>query len=375
MSDDVEDEVREEMRSTVAAFLDARSGAQGRRSEMAQPHGFDRALHDRAWDELGLGALPVPESLGGLGLGFREVATVVEEFGRRLTPSPLPGTLVTAVLVAERVARGGCAAGEEVLERMARQPLVLAAAGVTPGAGECLAGAGGALSGRLGAVPFGAVADGFLVVAGTGDAASVHFVPGDAPGVERTERAALDHTRRLADIAFADVPATPLSPPDDGGALAARLRALVRVSLAAESVAAARTCLDMTVEHLTLRRQFGRPLGSFQALKHRCADLALAVHGARAAVDYAVRFAASAPHPGEVDELGDGVGSVAALAKSMAADTFMDVAAEALQLHGGVGFTYEHDLHLYLKRAKSAQLLAGSGPALRRELADRLADA
>lgn len=365
------EDLRDKMRKAVADFLRAESGAADRRTAMDSDLGYDRALFERGVAELGLGALAVPEQFGGLGLGFAEAAVVIEEFGRAVAPSPMPDTLVAATLLGELAAAGSLGGpGEEVLTRLAEEPVAIAVAGLTETRGRMPVSVDrGRLAGIVGAVPHGAAADLLLVISGEGDDAAVHLVSPEQVGVTRTPRRALDHTRRLADIELADARADRLSPEGDGGAVARRLIDIARIALAAESAAAAQACLDETVGYLKVREQFGRPIGSFQALKHRCADLAVAVHGAVATAQYAVRFASS----GEaIDELGDDLPAVAAVAKAVGADTLMRVAADCLQLHGGVGFTFEHDLHLYFKRGKANQLLAGSSPALRRQLAKRL---
>lgn len=362
-----DDELRGEMRRTVADFLKAESGPQARRTAMASEYGYDRTVFERAMTELGLGGLVVVERLGGLGLGFAEAAVVIEELGREVVPSPLPDTLVGATVLAEL---DGGEPAQTLLRRLAVEPVSIALCGLTPTPDDApVTTDGSRLSGRYSTVPFGASADLLLVIAGEGDRATVHLVSPEQAGVVRTQRWALDHTRRLADIDLTDAHAERVSDVDDRGAAAARLRDLSRVALAAESAAAAQACLDGTVGYLKVREQFGRAIGSFQALKHRCADLAVAVGGARATAQHAVEFAARAQR---VDELGDDLPTVAALAKTVCSDTLMRVAADCLQLYGGVGFTFEHDLHLYLKRAKANQLLEGSPPRLREQLTRRV---
>lgn len=365
------EDLRDEMRKTVAEFLRQESGSHARRTAMESDNGYDRALFDRGVEELGLGVLPVPVPFGGLGLGFAEAAAVIAEFGRVLEPSPLPETLVAATLLGELAdAESAGDTGKAVLARLADEPVAITVAGLTESPDHRPVVANdGRLDGIVGAVPHGATADLLLVISGQGDEAAVHVLFPGQPQVTRTPCRALDHTRRLADIELAGARAERLSSVGDGGALARRLVALSRIAVAAESAAAAQACLDETVDYLKVREQFGKPIGSFQALKHRCADLAVAVHGAVATAHYAVRFATS---DARTDELGDDLPTVAAVAKTVAADTLMRVASDCLQLHGGVGFTYEYDVHLYFKRGKANQLLAGSSAALRRELARRL---
>ncbi|NIH80796.1 acyl-CoA dehydrogenase family protein [Amycolatopsis viridis] len=344
----------EEMRKAVADFLRAEADPARRRTAMDSDDGYDRSLFERGVTELGLGGLTVPEACGGLGLGFAEAAVVIEEFGRAVVPSPVPDTLVAATVLAE--------AGEpaqEVLHRLATDPVAIAVAGVAGPVGVD----GGRLHGTARAVPHGARADLVLVLGADG---GVYLVSPADPGVTRTARWALDHTRRLADVEFSHVPAQRLA---RGGDLARRLVDLVRIAIAVESAAAASACLEQTVAYLKVREQFGRPIGSFQALKHRCADMAVAVHGALATARYAVRCAASGA---ATDSSGDDVATVAAVAKTVCTDTLMSVAADCLQLHGGVGFTFEHDLHLYLKRGKANQVLAGRNAQLRATFAAKL---
>ncbi|QYN39221.1 acyl-CoA/acyl-ACP dehydrogenase [Pseudonocardia sp. DSM 110487] len=354
------DAERQDMRRTVAAFLDRHAGSARVREVMAGEPGHDVELWRRGAAELGLTAVLVPERCGGLGLDFTDGAAVLEEFGRRVVPTPLPTTLAaTAVL-----ARCGTAAADRLLTRIAEDAVSVSVAVAEPAAGWGIeaptteatttatrAGERWELRGAKAYVPHGAAVDVLLVVAREG----VLAVEADQPGVVRRGRVTLDQTRRLADVELNGAVATPLP-----GADAQLLVDLCLVALAVESAAAASACLDMTVEYLKVRHQFGRPLGSFQALKHRCADLAVQVEGAASTAWYAAAAVASGS-----DELP----VVAPLAKLVCADTLMAVAAEAIQMHGGIGFTFEHDAHLYLKRGKADQQLYGSSSQLRRRLA------
>jgi alkylation response protein AidB-like acyl-CoA dehydrogenase len=349
------------MRRTVAAFLDRHAGPARVREVMAGEPGHDAELWRRGADELGLTAVLVPERCGGLGLDFSDAAAVLAEFGRRVVPTPLP----TTVAAAAALARCGTAAADRLLTRIAEDAASVSVAVAEPAAGWGIeaapstdltttavrAGERWELHGAKAHVPHGAAVDVLLVVARDG----VHAVEGDQPGVARRGRVTLDQTRRLADVELDGAVATPL--PDADPQL---LVDLCLVTLAVEAAAAAAACLDMTVQYLKVRHQFGRPLGSFQALKHRCADLAVQVEGAASTAWYAAEAVASGS-----DELP----LVAPLAKLVCADALMAVAAEAIQMHGGIGFTFEHDAHLYLKRGKADQLLFGSAAQLRRRVA------
>lgn len=350
------DAERQDMRRTVAAFLGRHAGSARVREVMAGEPGHDVALWRRGADELGLTAVLVPERCGGLGLDFTDAAAVLAEFGRRVVPTPLPTTLAATAALA----RCDTAAADRLLTRIAEDGASVSVAVAEPAAGWGSAAATTTatrdderwvLHGAKAYVPHGAAVDVLLVVAREG----VYAVDGDQSGVVRRSRVTLDQTRRLADVELHGAVATPLP-----GADPQLLVDLCLVALAVESAAAAAACLDMTVEHLKVRHQFGRPLGAFQALKHRCADLAVQVEGAVSTAWYAAAAVAAGS-----DELP----LVAPLAKLVCADALMAVAAEAIQMHGGIGFTFEHDAHLYLKRGKADQLLFGSASQLRRRVA------
>jgi alkylation response protein AidB-like acyl-CoA dehydrogenase len=300
----------------------------------------------RLTGELGLTGLAIDERCGGMGGGIAEVAVAAEELGRVLLPVPYLSTALAGAVLSE---------GEPE-----------AAAGLLPGlasgtltAGFVLSGditvADGCLSGTARNVLDGGEAGLFLVRA-SGDGQRRLLYAVHAADVAVTPVGTLDQTRSQATVTFRDSPALAT------GADADRAEELMRVLLAAESVAAAEHCLDVTVAHLKSRNQFGRPIGAFQALRHRCADLAVEVSSARATARAAVAAAAFAQ--------GD-LGVLAPLAKRYCVDVFWHVAAEMIQLHGGIGFTWEHEAHRYLKRAKTSQLLLGSPGELRRLVAHR----
>jgi alkylation response protein AidB-like acyl-CoA dehydrogenase len=354
-----------EMRRTVASLLDSRADSSRTRAAMVSEPGYDLDLWRRAADGLGLTSVLVPERLGGLGLSMSEAAVVLEEFGRRLVPSPVPTTLVAAAVldacataeadsVLARIAGDGSAASVAVAERGGGWDTARMVTSARRSASAW------SLTGSKRYVPFGADVDVLLVVALEAGAPALFVVLGDAAGVTRKRRVALDQTRRLDQVDLADAPAVRVSADGCGSLMVALLEQLTLVALAVEAAAAAQACLRMTVEYLKVREQFGRPLGSFQALKHRCADLLVAVEGASSTAWYATEAAAGRSEDLEV---------VAPLARLVCADALMLVASEAVQLHGGIGFTFEHDVHLFLKRGKTDQHLWGSGPELRRRVA------
>jgi alkylation response protein AidB-like acyl-CoA dehydrogenase len=223
-------------------------------------------------------------------------------------------------------------------------------------------GAGYALSGVKMFVPDGDSADLLLVVARVCGELGLFAVDGSARGVQRRRLEALDLTRPLARIEFAAAPAERILP-RSGSATTALRHALdlAIVGLAAEQVGGAQRCLDMAVDYAKVRVQFGRPIGSFQAIKHKCADMLLKVEFARSAAYYA----GSALADEEVD-----ADIAAALAGAYCSDAYSSVAKANIQVHGGIGFTWEHDSHLYLKRAKSSELLFGTPADERERIAD-----
>jgi alkylation response protein AidB-like acyl-CoA dehydrogenase len=204
----------------------------------------------------------------------------------------------------------------------------------------------------------GHIADLILVVARTGAGLSLFAVEGAAAGLVRTPLATMDQTRKQARLEFSSTPARLVGKEGGAGSVVSRTLDLAAVALAAEQVGGAQRCLDMAVDYAKTRIQFGRPIGSFQAIKHKCADMLLEVESAKSAAYYAGWAAAE-----DSDELP----VVASLAKSYCSEAYFHAASENIQIHGGIGFTWEHDAHLYFKRAKSSELLLGD-PSYHREL-------
>ncbi|GAB3451389.1 acyl-CoA dehydrogenase family protein [Actinophytocola sediminis] len=353
-----------ELGATVRRFLADRVPLTRVRELMATETAFDRSSWDGLAD-LGVQGLAVPAANGGAGYGFQELAHVFEECGRALLPSPLLATvgLTLPVLLAAGDDRhlAGIASGQTVATLA-----WLAPGGDWDSAGTSLSvsdtDTGWRLSGSASIVLDGMVADLILVVAGTGAATTVVAVEPDA-SLTRTALPTLDQTRPLARLDFQDTPCTPVGAVGDGTALLATALDAANVLLAAEMVGGARACLDLAVDYAKVRQQFGRPIGQFQAVKHKCAETLVAIEGADAAARYAA-WAADA-NPAELPV-------VATLAKASAAQAYFRAAADNVQIHGGIGFTWEHDAHLYFKRAKASLMLFGDVGAYHRRLADRI---
>ncbi|MCW8375500.1 acyl-CoA dehydrogenase family protein [Streptomyces justiciae] len=389
---------QDEIRRTLRELLHKRCGPEELRAAVDTPAGHDPALWTALAEQLGLPGLALPEAYGGIGCSATELALAAEETGRVLAPSPL---LATAVLVAPLVlALGTDAQRADLLPRIASGALTAALAAPTAGlaltgdnrgdwagggrAGGVQArrtGTGWTLYGEVGPVPDGHSARLLLVAAHTGGFARsrtlLFLVAGDADGVVRTRHTALDATRPLGHLQLRDVEAELLGADEgtDVPAALARTGDGAAAVLACEAVGAADRVLERTVEYVKQREQFGRAIGSFQAVKHRLADVYVQVQAARSAAYYAAWATAqesggaarSASLEGRWRETG---GRVGGLALAQGLEALRSSAGEAIQLHGGIGFTWEHDVQLYFKRAAGDELLFGPVHRLRAHAAD-----
>ena len=326
------------------AFFVDNATSERTRAAMAAD-GFDRELWAAFCSELGLGGVGIPEAQGGAGLGMVELAILAECAGGTVAALPLLGHAM--------VARALAVAGSEE-QRTSWLPRLIAGEIVAVVAkAESVAESGNTISLVADFVPHGAIADLFLVVSGS----RAWLVEAGAPGVSATAHVTLDQTRPLATLALAGTAAVEL--PDGAAAIAAADEAGFMV-LAAEALGGAQEALDRTVAYAKERVQFGRPIGSFQAYKHRLADMMVEIEQARSAVYWAACA---------LDERSDEAELALHAAKSFCADTFFMCAANMIQLHGGISFTWEHDTHLFFKRARSIQTLLGSSAAHREQIA------
>lgn len=362
------DAEQRELRVAVRGFLAERSPSSRIREAMISETGYDTELWRRMGAELGLLGLTVPEELGGAGAGHVERAVVAEELGRSLAPCPFLGS---AVLATDLLLALDDGPGVELLPRMVAGELVAAVAVAEGGGAWDRAGgatvaarsAGGwVLDGAKTAVIAGDVADMLLVYASTGSGPGWFQVEAGADGLSRTTLDTLDPTRRLARVGFAATPATPLAAADPAGVLDV-VADLAGVALAAEQLGGLERAVEMTVEYAKVRVQFGRPIGSYQAVKHGCADMYCDWEQGVSALRYAAWAA---------DHARDELPVAAALAQSYLGPAYFRAATATVQYHGGIGYTWEHDAHLYYKRAKSTELLFGPPSAHRARLADRL---
>jgi alkylation response protein AidB-like acyl-CoA dehydrogenase len=368
-------EAENDLRQAVRDFLADRCRPADvlARTESSEP--YDTPLWRALAAELGCAGLLVPESLGGAGASYREAAVVAEETGRSVAPVPYLGSAVvaTAALL--------CAVGPEPAGDEDRKLLASLADGTATAAlavsfeaapdgelprsirvtGQSAGDEAGMtrLSGTAARLADALPAD-VLVVPADGVPYGLYVVDANAAGVTRAPSVSLDGTRQLCDLTLDAVPARHIAA-GDGAAAAVRAGLSAGAAmLAAEQLGLAERCLEMTVGYVKERRQFARQIGSFQAVKHRLADLYVLVTQARAVSRYAAACLADASPDAPV---------AVAMAKAFCGDAAVKAAEETVQLHGGIGFTWEHPAHLYLKRAKSGSIAFGTPDRHRASLA------
>ncbi|MFC5749647.1 acyl-CoA dehydrogenase family protein [Actinomadura rugatobispora] len=342
----------EEVRSALRAYFAEHSVPDEARRLRDDAGAFGEAAFDRArWRalacEVGLVTMAVPEAAGGLGLGLAHLTPALEEAGACLYPGPLRASVLAAWAPGPHAAEGLPDDGAAIVglpqSFASRRPhLVLR---------------DGRVSGVAAGVTHGRVADHLLAVADTPDGPVPALVrlDGGAGEVTRHPVRAVDLTARPADLRLDGVPATVLAPPD----ATARTADAARLLLAAEQVGGAQGCLAHTVEYAKIRTQFGQVIGGYQAIQHRCAEVAVAIAAARALVHAAAR---------EIDEGDAGTAHrLVLLAKAEASEAFGAASDALIQVHGGIGFTWEHDAHLYFRRARATSALEGRPSRLRDE--------
>lgn len=353
---------REEFRDTLRRFFAESSPSTEVRRLMDTDRGFDDGVWKQMAEEIGLQGVVIPEASGGQGLSFAELALALGEMGRVLHPSPFLGSVVLAGRAVAHAASE--AEGSELLPAIAAGELATLAiaepdVGRWDARGISLeatpAGDGVRLSGSKSFVLDGHTAARLLVVARTPgsrgeEGIGLYLVEGNATGLSRSRLDTLDATRRLARVELDAVEARPLG--DPGNAWPALEHALCEASVAlcAEMLGGMEHVLETSVEYARTRHQFGRAIGSFQAVKHMCADLLIGLEGARAAVDVAVDA---------VVENDPELPLLASIARAHCNEAYYRAARDNIQIHGGLGATYEFDAHLYLRRAKSSQQILG----------------
>ena len=350
-------EDQELIRSTARQFLDDRLGLPIVRDVMMTDVGFERGMWKEMAD-LGWTGLAISEEFGGAGYGLTEVSVLMEEMGRTVTPGPFLASSILATTAIQNAGTDvqqsewlpGLASGETIgtiaffegprdwsMSRIATEALP--------------SGDGWVIDGVKGYVLDGHLADLMVVATRIGEEVGLFVIETEGRGVEINQTPVLDPTRRQAEVRLSDVRVGSQALLGGGPSPDAIRRTLSvgTTALASEQVGGAQQCLEMSVEYAKTRHQFGRPIGSFQAIKHRCAEMLMKVESAKSAAYHAARVA------DDQEEF-----TLAShLAGSVSSESYVWAAAETIQIHGGVGFTWEHDAHLYLKRAKASSLVLG----------------
>jgi hypothetical protein len=369
------DEQRE-LQRTVRRLLERSSGSTAVRAAVESDPGYDTVLWQRLAGEVGVAALAVPEEVGGAGFSVLETLLVLEELGRTLTPSPALGSAVLATQAL--LLSGDDKACHALLPDLASGERTAALAWAGPrgwhpdatavtacptSSEECV------LTGRAFHVLDGGTAADLVVAARTGNGVDLFVVRGGEDGLERSTLRGMDLSRRLTTVTFDHCLGRPLGDAGNGNRVLPRVLDVACVALAMEQVGAAAHCLEQTVEYTKQREQFGRPIGSFQALKHRMADLYVLVETARSAAYAAAETAVVATQRPAATDAEQQLRHWAAVAKVYCSEALFAVAAEAVQMHGGIAITWEHDAQMYLKRAHGSAQLFGQP----REYVTRLA--
>jgi alkylation response protein AidB-like acyl-CoA dehydrogenase len=354
------------LQESVSGFLASHGSSAAMRSAMESELGYDPELWRSIVSEMGMGGIAFPARLGGAEMGHVGLVIAMMEMGRVLLPSPYFSSIA---LAAQAILNAGTEAQQDAL-----LPAVIAGDTIATLAWRGLERTpaiavridqNGKLNGEAGFVPYAHVA-GLLVVAAEAEGGKTVLVaiPADSDGVAIERHVSMDLTRPLSTVRFANVAVAQdqvLGGDADAAPALERTLDLARIALAAENAGGAEGVLDLTVTYTKDRVQFGRPIGSFQALKHRMADMMVEVETAKTGAYYAACV---------VDEESDELAEAAAIANSYSADAFMGAAGNAIQLHGGIGFTWEYDAHLFFKRARANAILLGDPSSQRVLIAD-----
>ncbi len=359
-------EEQEQLRQIVRSFMEDKSPESAVREMMDTETGFDPKVWKQMAEQMGLPSLIIPEEFGGQGYTFVELGVVMEEMGRALLCAPFfSGVLASLALLhsgddaAKAAHLPGIASGETIATlAYTEENGKWDASAVT-----ATADADGKITGTKSFVIDGATANLLIVAAKSAAGISLYAVDGAGEGVTRTALSTMDQTRKQAKIELNGAQGTLIGTDGGGWDTLATVLDLAAIALAAEQVGGAQFVLEMAVQYAKDRVQFGRPIGSFQAIKHKCADMLLEVESAKSAAYYGLWCAA---------EMNDELPSVASLAKAYCSEAYFHAAAENIQIHGGIGFTWEHPAHLYFKRAKSSELMFGDPAYHREQLAQRI---
>lgn len=374
------------IRDTAQAFLAEVSSSNAIRSAMDTEQGFDPQIWQRICEEMYWQAIHIPEKYGGMGLGYVDLVVMLEQMGRYLLCSPFFSTVClasNALIVAgtdeqkqqylTQICEGSLTATLAYTSKNGQWDAT-AVQGIVTAQGDDYV-----LNGTYRYVLDGHTAQ-LLIVAARSEGSegeqgiSLFAIDSDTPGVKRTWLPTMDQTRKQAEIVFDNVRVSSsqlMGEENNAWPQLNKVLQLAAIAIAAEQVGGSQQVLDLTVEYTKERVQFGRPIAGFQAVKHQAADMMLRTEVARSAVYYAACVAEEALSGGL---LADELGEAASVAKSYCSEGYFKNAGDALQLHGGVGFTWEYDVHLYFKRAKSSELFLGDAAYHREHVATLLLD-
>jgi alkylation response protein AidB-like acyl-CoA dehydrogenase len=345
-------------REAVRSFLADKSPEDEVRRLMATDEGYDAAVWAQLNEQLGAAGLAVPEEYGGSGYTFRELAIVLEEAGRSLLCAPLLSSVIASSAI---TASGDVLAAKELLPGIAQGTTIATVAfthagqdwdsqGATATARQAGEAGSWTVSGTAAYVIDGHTADLILVPASTPGGLSLFAVRAGEDGVTRSLLPTLDQTRKLAKLEFSGVPARLLGPEGAAAGTLDDVRRVAAAALASEQAGVAEAAKEMAVQYAKERVQFGQPIAAFQAIKHKCADLHVAAESAKSAA-----YAAAAA----VTERPEDFAEIIAIAASFCSEACLLAGHENIQIHGGIGFTWEHPAHLYYKRARSSEFLLG----------------
>ncbi len=345
-----------QFREVVSRFLQDKSTPLDVRSLMASESGYDKEVWRQLCEEVGLAGTHIPEVFGGFGFGPVELGIAAEEMGKHLYCGPFFSSSVMAgyalINAADNASKEKLLPGIAIGTTLAA--LVLDSLNTPESVGRDLLAESNVVNGTAGLVLDAHIADLLIVIARTETGLGLFSIPAESEGVTIELLETIDQTRKVSRVRFDNAKAECIGEVDRQS-----LNLIwdhICVALAHEMIGGAQHLLETTIDYTKLRYQFGRPIGSFQGLKHRCADLLMEVEIAKAATHHAARCLAT----------GDGEPYAASMAKALAADTYMNAAKEAIQLRGGIGFTWEEDTQLWFKRAKSSEVLMGT-PNIHRE--------
>ena len=357
-----------QLRDAVRKFSAEHFSEEKIRQFMESDPPFDPKVWARLGGELGVLGLSVPEADGGVGGTLVDQAVAIEELGARLACGPLFGTVYLAIPALVAAPSGQARdelLGDLVEGRRTAALAVVDRVGVFDPEAVAVTADGDALSGNVTQVVDGGIADVLLVAARGSDGVALYAVDATGAGVQRTTLATLDLTRSEANITFSGAPATLIAGVDDTARIVDHALAVGAALLAVEQVGAAQHLLDLSVEYAKSRLQFGRPIGSFQAVKHRLADLLVDVEHARSAAYHAIWA---------LTDGSDDPALATSIAQAVCSAALSHVATDTIQVHGGIGFTWEHDAHLYYKRATTDAVLLGSAEQHRDRVAAMVLD-